>query len=307
MTRGCLHRVSLAAAGLLMLGCASSAPNMPTSSWEIDHVVHDGHRRAFAVVAPRATGAPLPVVVVLHGVWASGRSIARWSGFDRLAVERGFVAVFPNGTSVFGLFRHWNGGVCCGQAADKNLDDTGLLLAIVDRVATRFPIDPGRIYVVGHSNGGMLAERFAHRFPERTAGLAIVSGTLGGDPGGPDGPAVPSLMVHGLGDTTLPFDGGPLRGRHGAPDIPPTLHAIGKLLNHNGCVGGETASRSSDLDGSLVLEIWECPGAPVGLMTLVDWGHNWPGGRFLERLPVEDPLSQLDLASRIWQFFDALP
>jgi predicted peptidase len=47
------------------------------------------------------------------------------------------------------------------------------LLAIVDEVAERFPVDGGRFYLHGFSGGGQFAHRFAYVHPKRLAGLSI--------------------------------------------------------------------------------------------------------------------------------------
>src|SRR5690349_2345966 len=40
---------------------------------------------------------PTPLVFVLHGAGGTGAGIASWSGFDDLAEEEGFIAVYPDG------------------------------------------------------------------------------------------------------------------------------------------------------------------------------------------------------------------
>ena len=53
---------------------------------------------------------------------------------------------------------------------------------VIDRIAARLSVDENRVYLVGHSNGGMLAHRFAAERPERLAAVAPVSATIGGNP-----------------------------------------------------------------------------------------------------------------------------
>jgi len=73
-----------------------------------------------------------------------------------------------------------------------------------------------RIYMVGLSNGGMLAYRYAAERTVRLAACAVVAGAIdsridSADPVWtlpvPDRP-LPMLILHGDADPTVPYDGG---------------------------------------------------------------------------------------------------
>jgi poly(3-hydroxybutyrate) depolymerase len=81
------------------------------------------------------------------------------------------------------------------------------LMALVDELSTRLPIDPDRLYVTGMSMGGRGAWYLAYRYPDRIAAIAPVaafqpitfwasSGRLG---------AMPVRAYHGDQDTLAPF------------------------------------------------------------------------------------------------------
>jgi len=83
-----------------------------------------------------------------------------YSGLARVADREGFVVAFPSAT---GPRRSWN--LDPGRAPD----DVGFVAALIERVATVACVDPGRIFVVGVSNGG--ASRRAWAANCRTASL----------------------------------------------------------------------------------------------------------------------------------------
>jgi predicted esterase len=103
-----------------------------------------------------AGAADRPLVIALHG--AGGSENLFFDGYGdgkvvRLAAARGWYVVAP---------RNGFGGVACD--------------ALVDALASRWPIDRQRVVVVGHSMGAMQAMSNANRTPERFAAVAALGG-----------------------------------------------------------------------------------------------------------------------------------
>ena len=69
--------------------------------------------------------------------------------------------------------RAWNAGVCCGGST---ADDLKYLRDVVAAVERRTSIDPRRIYVVGLSNGGMMALKAVCEAPDIFAAAGSVAG-----------------------------------------------------------------------------------------------------------------------------------
>lgn len=69
--------------------------------------------------------------------------------------------------------RAWNAGICCALALRN---DVGYLVDVVHAVEASVPIDQTRVYVVGFSNGGMMALRAICSAPEIFAAAGSVSG-----------------------------------------------------------------------------------------------------------------------------------
>lgn len=152
------------------------------------------------VLPPKGTQEPYPLVVTLHSLFHDGTEPSTW-GLAQLAGQDGFATVSPSG-----LDGSWNAGTCCDSAVKKQTNDIAWLHALIQHLETNYPIDPSRVIIVGLSNGGMMAYRYACTYPDEVAGIAVVAGSLQV----PDcKPAVPVsvISVHGGADTHVPNAG----------------------------------------------------------------------------------------------------
>ena len=94
------------------------------------------------------------------------------------ADRSGFIAVYPNGTGVNPLYT-WNAGWFPPVVPRvKRPDDVKFLAKVLDDLATVAAVDPTRIYVVGMSNGGMMAFRASAELSDRFAAMCSIAGTL---------------------------------------------------------------------------------------------------------------------------------
>jgi len=304
---------------LLILALASCTARLPDHGVVPpgDYVGHleareeDLRRRSYRVhIPPRQNAAALPVVLVLHGAFSNARGVEERSGFSQLADAEGFVAVYPNGYGLLGLLRHWNAGHCCGQARRLGLDDAAFLDEVLDDVAGHIAIDPQRVYVVGESNGAMLAHLYAALRSHRIAAAGAVIGTIGSGPPGneeripPPELPVPMVVVHGTADQAIPFEGG-TSGRY--PDVSWVSTADGATfwVTHNGAA--TTPAVTSLHAGRVVRSEWQGgeDAAPVVLYEVDDWPHLWPGPQSTARLAAGDALRDFDAASVVWQHLRA--
>ena len=263
-----------------------------------------GVRRSYYVHVPAGHDGKisLPVVVALHGAFSTARNFEEESGFSLLADRESFIVVYPQGIGLGNLFRHWNSGHCCGKARKQNIDDVGFVLATVDDVAKRNAVDRARLYLLGFSNGGMLAYRIAAEHPDIIAAVAVASGTIGGVPA-PNEPEwsvprprqpVPVVALHGRADTHVPYDGGRAAQSRGKSSAISVSRSIAMWVEADGCgpkpqvesMGGERVERQA----------WSgCrDGAEVVLYSIKDWGHEWPKANMLGGFEASDT---------IWQFF----
>ncbi|WP_298992417.1 alpha/beta fold hydrolase [uncultured Pseudokineococcus sp.] len=150
----------------------------------------------------RATELPRAVartaVLVLHGYTSSAAQAAERLEAAALARDLGAVVVLPTG---LGERPSWAAGSCCGSAARSDVDDVGYLSRLLADLRSR---GAERAYVVGYSNGGMLAYRLACERPEDVDAVAVVNGTVAVPtcPG-----AFTALHLAGAEDDAVPVDG----------------------------------------------------------------------------------------------------
>lgn len=294
----------MSAWGLLLLlsgpaGCAGG----PTDSQEPEReglvpgdqelsVTSEGRDRwALVHAPPEVSGSrPLPLVLALHGGGGNPEQFKPESDLDDLSDSEGFVVVYPAGTGVLPrTLLTWNAGVdCCGYARDNDVDDVGFLLAVVDHVSERAPIDPNRVYVTGHSNGAMMSYRLAAEAADRIAAAVPVAGAMMVDGFVPVRP-VPILHIHSVDDPRALYDGGlgppfPIGG--GRVLHRAVLDGLNAWIERNGCLDeasvveervGEPGSYD---DGNTAQKFtWEpcSSGAAVIHWRMGGVGHGWPG------------------------------
>ncbi len=107
------------------------------------------------------------VVMIVHGYAEYG---ARYRHVARVLVEQGAAVYAPD---------HIGHGKSDGERAlitdfEHVVDD---LRTLADIIADEHPSCP--LVIIGHSMGGLLASRFAQRFPDRVAGLVLLGAVIG--------------------------------------------------------------------------------------------------------------------------------
>lgn len=157
-------------------------------------------------------GVPAPLIILLHGIGASGSSQDMYMQIGDVAADRGMIFVLPDGTRSGIGMQYWNGAGCC-QVTGTPVDDVGYIAMIIDEVGRRFSVDPKRIFVVGHSNGGFMTHRFACEKVQAAAIVTLagmVNPKSAGPYGGPcpaEGRPVSVLHVHGTADNLVYYNG----------------------------------------------------------------------------------------------------
>jgi polyhydroxybutyrate depolymerase len=209
---------------------ASDASIISTSTTETSAA-----ERPFEVFAPSSYSpdAPMPLVVLLHGFGASGAIQEAYFRLEPLAEQRGFLFVHPDGTINALGKRFWNAtDACCGFSS--TVDDSAYLMSLIEQVQAQFNVDPKRIYLVGHSNGGFMSYRMACEHADTIAAIVSLAGAtyLDTDECDPTEP-VSVLQIHGTADDTIAFDGGSILGN----EFPGALATVTSWAAYNECTG----------------------------------------------------------------------
>ena len=305
----------------LFIACTGTLPTTkihgPSTYHQKLDLVTGGYQRSYRVHVPTGFdhAHKLPLVVVIHGAFDTAKNMEKVSGFSRIADKEGFIVLYPEGIGILGFLQHWNAGHCCGRAAKKQIDDVGYLKTTIEDVCMRLPVDSSRVYMVGFSNGGMMTYRFAAEHTDMLAAAAPIAASIGGRPT-PDVPLwrtrepknpLPIMIIHGLNDEDIPFEGGRSSHRKGERTYVAVEDSVRLWIEANGC---EDAPVDSHLaSGAVHLREWNtCSNASVTILCTIDnWGHTWPGHYYTSKLQVDDPLFNFDLAEVIWNFFKKHP
>ena len=187
-----------------------------------------------------------PLVIFLHG-YAPLTTV--W--YDILvplqedANAHGYVFAKPDGSQDgLGDF-YWNATDACCDIWGNNPDHVGYLLALVESIQSNYNIDPQRIHLIGHSNGGFMCHRMACETPEQFASVVSIAGAMWNDPSNcqPDAP-IHVLEIHGTFDPVIFWLGGYI----GFTPYPSVNTTVEYWATHNGCSTTATNGGSFDFD-----------------------------------------------------------
>lgn len=251
-----------------------TAPASPTATGTTTVPLDD---RPFQLYVP-AELAPRPaLVLVLHGYTATGPSALDFFGLGPLADERGFLLAAPEGTKSSSGDSFWNASSACCNFEGSWVDDSAYLSRVVATVLATNPVDPGQVFIVGHSNGGFMAHRFACEHAEQVAAIASLAGAMDADADCAPTRPVSVLQVHGDADDTIIFDGGAIEGNR----YTSAEQTVATWRELNACPAGpgRTGSRidaDNDVGGpDLTPTTWsDCrDGTAVALWRIDDGNH----------------------------------
>ena len=302
-------------AGLYGYYLYTPTPAQPALSATLQHgQIEIGERqRDFAFYIPAKRPAKAPLLFVLHGSLQTIDDIRRYSAFEfeRLADQHGFFVVYPQGFE-----RNWND---CRRTADyparaQNIDDKGLIAALIQRFADEHGADARRAFLAGYSNGGHLGLRIALEQPQLLAGVAAFAAnlpTVDNLDCTPSGEPVPVLFMNGTRDPINPYNGGVV-----------TLFGLGNRGEVRSAY--ESAAYFAELAGYphealLSTTPWQNPDDPAQRARLVQWqgecrpeialysliggGHLLPQPGFRAPRLLGPTLSGFDGPQAIWDFF----
>ena len=258
----------------------------------------------------------LPLLVMLHGCGQTGRDIAAVSRMNRLAARHRFVVLYPEQERVANAQGCWNWFERRNGRAEA---EAATLLAAVDKVARRLPVDLARVAVAGLSAGASMAVLMAALFPDRFCAVAMHSGVA---PGTAESAATALAAMHGRREAHLPdlpastAAASPVLPVGAPAALPPLLIVHGDA---DGVVSVRNAAATAQLwAGALgaragavrtlqrgqrypmrVTEFKARGRTVVALREVVGLAHAWSGGA--AQRPYSDPAGP-DASALIWAF-----
>ena len=236
----------------------------------------------------------VPLVLNLHGLGSSAREQAAYSGLPAKADAEGFVVVSPQGQ---GPIAYWN--VARGAA------DVSFLGELLTALEEQLCIDPARVYSTGISNGALMSSRLACDLSDRIAAVAPVAGVSFPNACTPARP-VPVVAFHGMADSIVPFEGGPIGIAALRSFIAqPVRESVAKWADHNGCAAAPREEQVSE-HVTLVSHEQCTEGATVELYSVDGGGHTWPGAA-VDVAALGATTREISATDLHWEFFAAHP
>ncbi len=243
--------------------------------------------------------APTPLILVLHGHGAAGALELAYSRLGNLVLDSGVLVVAPDGLMNDEGNRYWKITNERCEFEPDGPDDIPYLVGLVEEIASVYNVDPARIFIFGHSNGGFMAYKLACEHSELFAAIISLAGstTIDAMECSPTEP-VSVVQIHGDADDTVPYEGG--EEIIGIPcDHPSAPQMVEQWADHNGCTGDLVeAPTKLDLEDpfdepdTLVERIEGCPeNVGVELWTIEGGGHI--------------PSFVFNIELSLWSFFEA--
>ncbi|MBO4645637.1 MAG: prolyl oligopeptidase family serine peptidase [Bacteroidales bacterium] len=195
----------------------------PIFTQTLKNITWEDTTRQYLEYVPESYDAstPTPVVFIFHGLGGNMYEVRENADFDRIADAHGWITITPQAlpdtfsamdTTI--TMNAWHSGVSAivdGDTivASEGRDDTGLMMAILDSLASRYNIDTNNIFCTGVSMGGFMSNRMAIEHGDRIKAIASVCGTIGNEivsytPVG----HVSAMHVHGTADSIVTYDDG---------------------------------------------------------------------------------------------------
>ncbi len=236
-------------------------------------------RRAFTLAVPPSYNAaiPEPLLIALTGYNQSGAALEKYLNLESLTQSVGILYVHPDGTKDSRGVQFWNGTPECCDFESPKVNDDAYIMSIIDKVSAQYAVDPKRIFILGHSNGGFLASELACNHADRIAAIVSMAGASYTTAAAckPRSP-VSILEIWGSKDPT--FAGNHIRGKPipGATQIFYTWGAIDRCSPTT-----VTTPNALDLDTKVLgnetslTEFQQCPaGSAVDLWQIHGSGHT---------------------------------
>ena len=240
-----------------------------------------GARRFHLYVPPGLAlraGEKLPLLVMLHGCGQTGRELAASSRMNRLAVRHRFLVLYPEQERLANAHGCWN---WFDRRSGKADAEAATLLAAIELVARRHPVDMARVAVAGLSAGAsraaMHGRREAH-LPDPPQARAAEGVVLA--------PLPPLLILHGDADNVVSV-------RNAAATAVLWAESLGARA------GPVRTMQRGRRHAVRVTEYKARGRAQVTLREIVGLGHAWSGGA--PGLNYSDPAGP-DASSLVWAF-----
>ena len=236
----------------------------------------DGLERTYRIYVPNNERRK-SLIIGFHALGGSSQRFAYFTGLHNVTDDKTIV-VYPDAipSSKKGLQTGWNSTYCCGTGLEDNTNDSGFIMALIERLTKDYDIDQTKIFLTGFSNGATMAQYLATKHPNKFAGLAAISGSIGVQKKVlKPSTAIPILLAHGKNDTSIPFKGG-VSGDDNFFNWLAFETTVGTWRNVNAC--GQETKIIEQSNNREITDYTECD-ALVRSVIYPKLGHQWDDWR----------------------------
>ena len=169
-----------------------------------------------------------PLLLSLHGF---GSFPLFHEGFFKLRKvvnsKRFILATLPGSFNKTGQ-RFWNAGDWCCDFYKSGREDVRYILHVLKRLKKIYKVNPRKVALLGHSNGGFMSYKLLCKYPELFSGVISMAGAMPRGIGSCKKPLKASILhIHGKEDAVIRYKGSPF---HISAD-----KTISQWLKHQQC------------------------------------------------------------------------
>lgn len=246
------------------------------SFWIEKELIVSGETRSYTIIPPESwDGRPKPTLIALHGGFGTGKHMAKNNKLVETFQPMGYTCIFPNGVA-----RSWADGRGATSADGRGIDDVTFIIRLVEELTKAGYSDPTRIHLVGHSNGGFMAQRLALEQPKLWKSVTSVSSFVSVSLAKQrkQGPPVSMAIFAGVLDPLVPFSGGYVSG---GGEILSAFDSLYIWRDRNECTSEPSVMKRNLSDKNQSIEMYsfaKCKeNTNVRLYKMNGIGHKWPG------------------------------
>ena len=186
-----------------------------------------GGDRPVTVNLPDTLVNPAPLLILLHSASTSGAHQENYMKLAPIAKKSGLIYIAPDGTTNLEGKRFWNASKSCCNRYSQEVDDVAYINSLIDEISAKTPVDPQRIYLIGHSNGAFMSYTFACK-TQRVAAIVAIAGAMDQSPECLPTTPVSLLNIHGTADKVIKVNGG-VMNNNSYTSAATTMHTIASL------------------------------------------------------------------------------
>jgi polyhydroxybutyrate depolymerase len=144
-----------------------------------------------------------------------------------IAKKSGLIYIAPDGTTNIEGKRFWNASKSCCNKYGQEVDDVAYIDSLINEIDKKTPVDRGRIYLVGHSNGAFMSFTYACK-SNQVAAIVAIAGAMDSNPECIPTTPVSLLNIHGSADKTIKVAGG-VMNKNSYTSAATTMNTIASL------------------------------------------------------------------------------